>query len=140
MAGPEWERGVWLFRGEATLSLGTQRHKELETREQTVGLALSALTGIQLGGVFLRAGPLLGGEMIFQKTAGREARSAFAARVGPRLRLDIPLTRNLGIYMNGDLALLAVPADGEYAGLSLRVGGLGLFAWGGYGLGLLSAW
>jgi hypothetical protein len=140
--GPEWEHGTWLFRGEAVLAFGTQEHNDLVTRQQSGGIALSALTGFHLGGLVLRGGPLLASEIVFQQPRGRPTQSALAFRIGPRLRLDVPVTRNIGIYSNLDLDIMAVRIDqdslpGRHAP---HVGGIGILSFIAYGIGFGSAW
>jgi hypothetical protein len=138
--GPEWERGVWLFRGDAVLSLGTQLHNKLVTNQQSMGVAVSALTGFRIGTALLRGGPLLASELIFQESRGRPSRSGLAVRGGPRLRLDLPITRNIGVYAQADVNLLGVAVDGDMPAATFRAGDLGFFWWGAYGFGINSAW
>lgn len=140
MLGPEWERATWMFRAEAVASFGTQEYNQLRTTEQTAGILLSALTGLRLGGVFLRVGPLAGGEMIFQQPDGRPSRKGFGLRVGPRFRADIPLGQSIGIYANLDVSVLMAAADGRVAGVAARVGDLGFFGSIGYGVGIVNSW
>lgn len=111
MLGPEWERGTWLFRAEGVLGIGAQKNAGLDTPEQTLGVAGSALTGLRFGDVFLRGGPLLGVEGIFQEPPGRPKRSAIGVRVGPRVRVDFALGRNLALYAQVDADLLVTPVE-----------------------------
>lgn len=134
--GPEWERGTWLFRGEAVLGLGIQRHADLDTREQTIGVAASALTGVRRGDFFLRAGPLVGLEVVRQQPTGRADRVAAGVRVGPRVRLDVALGRTLAAYGVLDVDLLVTKVEDRAA----VVGAFGLVPTGSWSAGLSAAW
>jgi uncharacterized caspase-like protein len=134
--GPEWERGTWLFRAEAVLGVGIQRNADLETRQQTLGIAASALTGFRSGDFFLRAGPLVGAEVIRQQPTGRADLVAAGFRFGPRVRLDLALGRNLAIFGVLDVDLLVTKVEDRVA----LVGPFGLVPSVSWAAGFSTAW
>ena len=140
MLGPEWERSTWLFRGELALGIGTQQNNGLDTSERSGGLLVSALTGVRVGGVFIRGGPLAGAEVIIEQPTGRRQCAGMAFRVGPRLRTDIALSRNISLFSVLDVDLLVTPVEGRVTGVGTSAGNVGFFGSASYGFGFVNAW
>ncbi len=128
--GAEWVRGV-----DVAFSAGDERHEGLTTRDVFLQASGELLYSFRVGLAALRLGPATGLAYLRQATTSRGALDTMGVTLGGRLRADVDVARNVGVYASCDGRALAVRMAGSPSRPGFKVGGLGFLPWGAYALG-----
>ena len=137
--GMEWEGPRWLWGASVVGSSGTQMANGLAVRQAFVAPLVSALFSGRAGPVTGRVGPAMGAVVIDQEVPGDPRRWAIGGLVGLRLRADLALRSDLGVFAAGDLMGLVIRTeDRPNAGLGGE--GAALMPWVSYHAGVRLNW
>ncbi len=138
--GVEWDGARWLWSGAVLGSTGTQLVEGLGVRQSFVGPLLSLLYTARAGPVTGRVGPAIGALVLHQEVPGDPDRFAMGALMGVRLRGELSLRSDLGVFVAGDLLGLLVRTEDRPAGSGLGGAGATVLPWASYHAGVRLNW